>query len=207
VPFSNQIENPDPVAGTNNYYTQDGYSGGSYVNCSDSTAPGVASVTAELTRETGRSITNCARNHYYLLNNYNMYWNQTSSNPRTLGPTSFTLPPQSNPTIADVMTAKGMSWKYYSGDRGDDPTVFATAVDGVPLLFHSYCGICDPLTGYLSIMKHPSEEAKLKNYGALLNDVHNGTLPVVSFVRPFEALAGHLADSKPPISTSFFSSH
>jgi hypothetical protein len=34
VPFSNQIENPDPVSGTNNYYTQDGYRGGSYVNCS-----------------------------------------------------------------------------------------------------------------------------------------------------------------------------
>jgi hypothetical protein len=195
VPFSNQIENPDPVPGTNNYYTQDGYGGGSYVNCSDSTAPGVAAVIAELTPETGRSTTNCARDHYYLVNNYNMYWNQTSSNPRTLGPTSFTLPPQSNPTIADVMTAKGLSWKYYSGDRGDDPTNFASAVDGVPLLFHSYCGICDPLTGYLSIMKHPSEEAKLQNYGAFLNDVHNGTLPAVSFVRPFEALAGHPADS------------
>ena len=193
VPFSNQIENPDPVAGTNNYYTQDGYSGGSYVNCSDSRAPGVAAVDALVLR-TGAS-NNCAPNHYYLVNNYNMYWNQTSSNPRTLGPTSFTLPPQSIPTIADVMTAKGVSWKYYSGDRGDDPTNFATSVDGVPLLFHSYCGICDPLTGYLSIMKNPSEEAKLQNYGAFLNDVKNGTLPAVSFVRPFEALAGHPADS------------
>ena len=193
VPFSNQIENPDPVAGTNNYYTQDGYSGGSYVNCSDSRAPGVAAVNALVLR-TGAS-NNCAPNHYYLVNNYNMYWNQTSSNPRTLGPASFTLPPQSIPTIADVMTAKGVSWKYYSGDRGDDPTNFATSVDGVPLLFHSYCGICDPLTGYLSIMKNPSEEAKLQNYGAFLNDVKNGTLPAVSFVRPFEALAGHPADS------------
>ena len=193
VPFSNQIENPDPVAGTNNYYTQDGYSGGSYVNCSDSRAPGVAAVNALVLR-TGSS-NNCAPNHYYLVNNYNMYWNQTSSNPRTLGPASFTLPPQSVPTIADVMTAKGVSWKYYSGDRGDDPTNFANSVDGVPLLFHSYCGICDPLTGYLSIMKNPSEEAKLQNYGAFLNDVKNRTLPAVSFVRPFEALAGHPADS------------
>ena len=48
VPFSNQIENPDPVAGTNNYYTQDGYGGGSYVNCADDTAPGVAEVKDEL---------------------------------------------------------------------------------------------------------------------------------------------------------------
>jgi phospholipase C len=194
VPFSNQIENPNPVAGTNNYYTQDGYGGGSYVNCADPSAPGVASVNEELHRQ-GVPYNNCAPGHYYLLNNYNLYWNQTSSNPRTLGASSFTLPPQSIPTIADVMTAHGVSWKYYSGDRGNDPTVFANAVDGVPLPFHSYCGICDPLTGYSSIMKNPSEEAKLQNYGAFLNDVQQGALPAVSFVRPFETLAGHPADS------------
>ena len=194
VPFSNQIENPDPVAGTNNYYTQDGYGGGSYVNCADSSAPGIASVDEQLHLQ-GVWRNNCAPGHYYLVNNYNLYWDQTSSNPRTLGPTSFTLPPQSIPTIADVMTAHGVSWKYYSGDRGDDATVFANSVNGVPLLFHSYCGICDPLTGYSSIMKNPSEEAKLQNYGAFLSDVKNGTLPSVSLVRPFESLAGHPADS------------
>ncbi|MDB6091396.1 MAG: putative phosphoesterase family protein [Gammaproteobacteria bacterium] len=194
VPFSNQIENPDPVPGTNNYFTQDGYGGGSYVNCADSSQPGVASVKAQLSR-LGVWHSNCAQDHYYLVNNYNLFWDQTSSNPRALGPTSFTLPPQSNRTIADVMTAHGVSWKYYSGDRGDDATVFAKSVDGVPLLFHSYCGICDPLTAYSSIMKNPSEEAKLQSYGAFLHDVHSGTLPAVSFVRPFESLAGHPADS------------
>jgi acid phosphatase len=191
VPFSNQIENPDPVPGTNNYYTQDGYSGGSYVNCANPTMPGVPSVNHEL----GGIRNNCAPGHYYLVNNYNMYWNQTSSNPRTLGPSSFTLPPQSIPTIANVMTKHGVTWKYYSADRGDDPTKFATSVNGVPLLFHSYCGICDPLTGYLSIMKNPTEEAKLQNYGAFEKDLQNDTLPAVSFVRPFETLAGHPADS------------
>jgi phospholipase C len=91
------------------------------------------------------------------------------------------------------MTKNGVSWKYYSGDRGNDPTVFPGTVNGVPILFHSYCGICDPLTGYLSIMKNPSEEAKLQNYGAFLSDLKNNSLPAVSFVRPFEALAGHPA--------------
>ncbi|HTO71333.1 MAG TPA: alkaline phosphatase family protein [Myxococcota bacterium] len=194
VPFANQIENPDPVAGTNNYYTQDGYGGGSYVNCADPNQPGVASVDRQL-RLQGVRRNNCADGHYYLVNNYNLYWDQTSANPRTLGSDQFTLPPQSNPTIADVMTAHGVSWKYYSGDRGDDPNRFPTDVDGVPLLFHSYCGICDPLTGYTSIMANPSEEAKLQGYGAFLDDVHGGTLPSVSFVRPFESLAGHPADS------------
>jgi acid phosphatase len=194
VPFNNQIENPDPVARTNNYYTQDGYGGGSYVNCADRSAPGIAGVMEELHRQ-GVDSANCAAGHYYLVNNYSMFWNQTSGHPGTLGPSSFTLPPQSNPTIADVLTSHEVSWKYYSGDRGDDANVFATSVDGVPLLFHAYCGICDPLTGYSSIMKDPGEEAKLQNYGAFLNDVHGSTLPAVSFVRPFESLAGHPADS------------
>jgi acid phosphatase len=193
-PFANQIENPDPVPDTNNYYTQDGYGGGSYVNCADPSQPGVGAVDAELHRQ-GIWNKNCAPGHYYLVNNYSMFWDQTSSSPRTLGPDSFTLPPQSMPTIADVLTKHDVSWKYYSGDRGDDSTVFADNVDGIPLLFHAYCGICDPLTGYSKIMKTPSEEAKLQNYGAFLTDLKNNTLPAVSFVRPFESLAGHPADS------------
>jgi phospholipase C len=194
VPYSNQIENPDPVAGTNNYYTQDGYSGGSYVNCADPSQPGVTSVNQQLYRQHVHD-SKCEPGHYYLLNNYNLFWNQTGDNPRELGPDQFTLPPQSRPTIADDLSAHGVSWKYYSADRGDDPTVFATSVDGVSLPFHSYCGICDPLTGFSSVMKDPAKEANLQNYGAFLNDVHHNTLPAVSFVRPFEALAGHPADS------------
>jgi phospholipase C len=45
TPPANQIENPNPQPGTVNYYTQDGYSGGSYSNCSDSNAPGVLQCT------------------------------------------------------------------------------------------------------------------------------------------------------------------
>ena len=43
TPYGNQIENPTPVRGSNNYYTQDGYGGGSYVNCADDRQPGGAS--------------------------------------------------------------------------------------------------------------------------------------------------------------------
>jgi phospholipase C len=103
------------------------------------------------------------------------------------------------------MTKAGLSWKYYSGDRGDDITNYMTilnnndfsGVDGVPLLFHFYCGICDPLTGYSAIMKNPSEEAKLQSYGSFVRDLTNNNLPAVSFVRPFEALASHPVDSTP----------
>ncbi len=194
VPYANQIENPDPVPGTNNYYKQDGYSGGSYVNCSDPKAPGIAAIDWQLYAHHVRN-SRCAPSHYYLVNNYNLYWNQTSSQPQALGSDKFILPPQSEPTIADVMTAHGVSWKYYTADRGSDVTNFASAVDGVPLPYHYYCGICDPLTGFLKIMKNPSEEAKLQNFGAFQHDIQNNTLPAVSFLRPFEALAGHPANS------------
>jgi acid phosphatase len=200
TPYANQIENPDAWPGTNNYFTQDGYSGGSYVHCADPAAPGVPGVMAELARQ-GVKNANCDAGHYYLVNNYSMYWNQDgSTNP--LGSDHFVLPPQSSPTIADVMTQAGVSWKYYSADRGDDPQRFANDVDGIPLLFHSYCGICDPLTGYASIMT-TAQKARLQNYGAFLDDVQGGTLPAVSFVRPFESLAGHPADSAPDLYEKF----
>ena len=192
TPFGNQIENPNPVKGTNNYYTQDGYGGGSYVNCSDPGNPGVASINGILN---SHQVVNhrCAPNTWYLVNNYSMYWNANgTTNP--LGSDKFVLPPQSNPTIADVLSANNVSWKYYSGDRGNDVTRFANSVDGIPLAFHSYCGICDPLTGYTSIMT-TSKASNLQGYGAFLDDVQSGNLPAVSFVRPFEALAGHPADS------------
>lgn len=192
VPYANQIENPDPVPGTPNYYTQDGYSGGSYVHCADTTAAGVGGVLAELRRQ-GAIAANCAADHYYLVNNYNLSWNQDGTR-KPLGSDQFTLPPQSIPTIADVLSAHHVSWKYYAADRGDDPQRFATAVDGIPLAFHSYCGICDPLTAFSSI-ETTALARNLQNYGAFLDDVRSGRLPAVSFVRPFEALAGHPADS------------
>ena len=192
TPFANQVENPDALHGTNNYFTQDGYSGGSYVNCADASQPGVRGVLRQL-QEQGIRKSNCAAGHYYLVNNYNMYWNPDGTT-KPLGADQFTLPPQTNETIADTLSAHDISWKYYSADRGDDVTRFATSVDGIALPFHSYCGICDPLAGYTSIMT--TDKAKnLQNYGAFLDDVKAGTVPAVSFVRPFEALAGHPADS------------
>jgi acid phosphatase len=204
IPWQNQIENPDPLPGTNNYYTQDGYSGGSYVKCADQAQPGVSAVVAQLKKNRVR--TNCASGHYYLVNNYSMYWNQTGDKHRDLGADKFVLPPQTAPTIADVLTRAGVSWKYYSGDRGDDVTKFANEVDGISLLYHSYCGICDPLTAYKQIMTRKLQEKKLQNYGAFLQDIKDGTLPAVSFVRPFEYLAGHPANSNNELYEQFIDS-
>src|SRR5262249_20865666 len=141
---TSQVENPNPqLAGSNpNWYTEDGYRGGSYVKCADLGQPGVAPIRSYLTSLNVNH--NCAPNTYYLVNNYNLGYKAdgTPANP-TNDPTKFTLPPQpaSLPTIADALSTRGVSWKYYSGGRGNgtNPTP-------------DYCGICDPLTGFTSIM-------------------------------------------------------
>ncbi|MFH7588172.1 hypothetical protein, partial [Oceanimonas smirnovii] len=82
-----EIENPNPAAGTNNWYTEDGYGaggnggfpppfqtspvsgGGSYSDCSDASQPGVKPILDYL--KGIRINANCEPGHYYLLNNYN----------------------------------------------------------------------------------------------------------------------------------------
>ncbi len=51
TPPKGEIENPNPMPGTNNWYTEDGYgygaianNGGSYVNCSSPSQPGVTPI-------------------------------------------------------------------------------------------------------------------------------------------------------------------
>src|ERR1700690_2132063 len=75
TPPTNQIEDPDPQPGTNNYYDQDGYSGGSYTNCNDISQPGVPAVVNYLASLPRPISPNCDPNHFYLMNNYNPGFN------------------------------------------------------------------------------------------------------------------------------------
>jgi acid phosphatase len=129
---------------------------------------------------------NCAPNTYYLVNNYNLGYKADG----TLAPADptqgvFTLPPQppTLPTIADALTAKGVSWKYYSGGRGNGTNTTA-----------DYCGICDPLTGFTSITT-TTQKQNLQDVNDLHSDITTGTVPAVAFVRPLEQMAGHPANA------------
>src|SRR5215831_18072730 len=192
---TSQVENPNPQpAGTNtNWYTEDGYRGGSYVNCSDPNQPGVTPIVSRLQQLNIKP--NCAASTYYLVNNYNLGYkaNGDLANP-TNDPTKFTLPPQppSLPTIADALSAKAVAWKYYSGGRGTDGS--ATTAD--------YCGICDPLTGFTSIMT-TNLKNNLQDVNSLYDDINGGTVPAVAFVRPLEQMAGHPANATTPLYENF----
>ncbi|HEY3698699.1 MAG TPA: alkaline phosphatase family protein [Spongiibacteraceae bacterium] len=185
VPPANQIENPNAQAGTNNFYTQDGYAGGSYVNCADANQPGVAPIDFYMRSLPYRPFNqgNCAADTYYLLNNYSLGYDYHGT-PRALGSDKFVLPPQTIPTIADALAQKGVSWKWYSGGRHAN-----TAPDD------EYCGICDPLTGFTSIMTSDLKN-NLQGMDEFYADVQSEkTLPSVVFIRPFESKAGHPANA------------
>jgi phospholipase C len=127
-----EVENPDPLTGTNNWYTQDGYGdgspgahpygGGSYSDCSDPTQSGVKAIVKYLQSLPKPIDPHCEIGHYYLLNNYNPGYFGTGADASTDSSpynTVFTIPPSSTPSIADKLLAADISWKYY-GDQWND---------------------------------------------------------------------------------------
>jgi phospholipase C len=199
-PFVNQIENPNPdlnfLGQTNpNFYIQDGYRGGSYVNCSDSEQPGVAPILAALVSKNVQS--KCEDGKYYLVNNYGWGYD-LHGNIQPVGPNNFTLPPQTVPTIAEALATKNVSWKWYTGAReaGDilsDLTLFGlsdTPQNRAAALSIQYNAIGDPLVASTKVMTSPLK-AGLAGLTTLYNDIANGTLPAVSFVVPKNLDSGH----------------
>jgi len=186
TPPSNQIENPNPQDGTNNYYTQDGYSGGTYTNCSDRSQPAVAGILSYLRAQNVRS--NCALGAFYLLNNYNPGYNPDGT-VAALGANDFTIPPQQQASIANLLDKAQVSWTYY----GEDWNAY---VAGQPL-GEAYCNICNPFLYQSYVMTNPAKvKANLKDTLDLYTDLQNGVLPAVSYVKPGNFNDGHPASSK-----------
>jgi phospholipase C len=212
-----EVANPNPAPGTNNWYSEDGYGnsynsgypppftpspasgGGSYSDCSDPTAPGVGPIVSYL-KSLGID-PHCEGGHYYLLNNYNPGWfgngknAYTDQNPSN---TPFTIPPSSTPSIGDDLNANNISWKYY-GDQWNnyvnDPYQLNYGTNGPNA--DEYCNICNPFQYDTSIMSNPAQvAAHMKDSVDLYNDIAQGTLPAVSVVKPSGYVDGHPASSK-----------
>jgi phospholipase C len=201
VPPHNEIENPNAAAGTNNWYSQDGFWGGSYTNCSDTSAPGVAAIQSYLRSLPYSPNPNCDAGHYYLLNNYNPGYFGDGSNAYTdtnAANTVFTVPPTTQSSIADVMLQNHISWKYY-GDQWNQYLVdkYQQHFGTVGAASDQYCNICNPFQYQTSVMANNSvRTAHLKDTADLYTDIQNGTLPSVSYVKPSGWVDGHPATSK-----------
>jgi phospholipase C len=181
-----EVENPDPLATTNNWYTEDGYGGGSfgspaygggsYSECADPTQHGVSEIVSYL--ESLHINPRCQPGHYYLLNNYNPgYFGQGENAYTDASPlnTIFTVPPSSTPSIGDDMIAHNISWKYY-GDQWNNyagnaqlnipedkyqinygPSGSANELGNAIITNpDEYCNICNPFQYDTSIMANPA---------------------------------------------------
>jgi phospholipase C len=188
VPPTNEIENPNAQRGTNNWYTQDGYSGGTYSACADASQPGVGAVLRYLSSLERPVPSRCDRGHYYLLNNYAPgYFGDGSVNHDPLA-----IPPSTLRTIAEPLAERHIPFAYY-GDQWNrylaDPT-YAN-----PLT--NYCDICNFFQYSTAVMTNPQARAEhLKDTTDLYDDIARGRLPAVSFVKPSAIVDGHPASSK-----------
>ena len=181
VPPANLIENPNPQPGTNNWYTEDGYFGGTYVACADPAAPGVAPVRAYLASLPYPVFRdgNCEPGHYYMVNNLDPTYRPDSTLQESRIE-KLLLPPQTIPNIGDLLSAGGVSWKWYSGGRNDGKTVDK-----------EYCAMCDTLTYFTSTMTGP-DRAKLQDLQQFYVDVKTAaTFPAVSVIAPYDSVSGH----------------
>ena len=181
APPARQIENPDARPGSNNFYTADGYAGGTYVQCADVTAPGVAGVRAVLAKLPYQPFNdgNCQPGAYYMVNNLDPAY-QADGKPLPLGADKFVLPPQTMPHIGDSLSRAGVSWKWYSGGRNDGKTPDK-----------EYCGMCDTPTFFASTMTGP-DQGKLQDLQQFYVDVDNAeSFPAVAFVAPYDSVSGH----------------
>jgi len=206
-----EVENPNPAPGTNNWYSEDGYGagsigkassgGGSYSNCSDTTQPGVAPIVSYLKSLERPIQPNCAAGNYYLLNNYNPGYFGDGSNAFTdpnPANTVFTIPPSPVKSIGDSLLAANISWKYY-GDQWNNylNDKYQQNHGAIGANSDEYCTICNPFQYDTSIMTNAAvRTAHLQDTANLYSDIQGNTLPAVSFVKPSGLVDGHPASSK-----------
>jgi len=107
---------------------------------------------------------------------------QTPHDPNITDPAKL-LPPQDAPTIGDRLSAKGVSWAWYSGGFAD-----AVAGKAAPLFQYHH----QPFAYFRAYGDGTRARAQhLKDGAAFLADIAAGTLPAVAFYKPEGRLNEH----------------
>jgi phospholipase C len=208
TPAAGLIENPNPMAGTNNFYLNDtlgpdpGNTGTGFTNCSDKTQPGVAPIMNYLGSLSYKPFNsgNCAAGAYYEVNNDYPYYTTTGAvisssdtNEFPAGP-AYSIGPQTIPTIGDDLSAHSVTWKYYG--EGFQKAASAAPLNGL------YCAICNAFQYSTSIMTS-SLRNNLTDLDSFYSDLAAGNLPAVSFVKPDVLTDSHPGTSTPPLFEAF----
>ena len=177
TPPASSIYNPDPLPGTLNQYT----TRKQWFNCSDQTQHGIKPILDYLGKLPYPVQTKCDPGAYYNAVNVNPAWTPQGT-PSPAG----AVPPVTMTSIGDLLSAKHIPWKYYGGSYNVSGT--GAPLDGI------YCNICNPFEYQVN---YPAMRADhMRDVTDLFNDLKNGTLPAVSYVKPDGAMDGHPASSK-----------
>ena len=110
----------------------------------------------------------------------------------------FARTPSAVRSIGDSLLAAKVSWEYY-GDQWNNyvPDPYQLNYGAVGNASDEYCNICNPFQYDTSIMANASiRTAHIQDTANLYDDIRNGTLPAVSFVKPSGLVDGHPASSK-----------
>jgi phospholipase C len=177
TPPASSIYNPDPLPNTLNQYTVRKQ----WFNCSDQTQHGIKPILDYLNKLPYPVQTKCDPGAYYNAVNVNPAWTPQGT-PSGAG----SIPPVTMTSIGDLLSAKQIPWKYYGGSYN---------AAGTSSPFNSiYCNICNPFEYQAN---YPAMRADhMRDVTDLFNDLKNGTLPAVSYVKPDGAMDGHPASSK-----------
>jgi phospholipase C len=179
TPPAATIYNPDPVAGTLNLYTHRAQ----FFDCSaPQSQPGIQPILNYLNALPYALETGCDPGHFWQAVNVN-----PAFTPKGLVQNGTVVPPTTQRSIGDVLTAHNITWKYYGGG-------FTADGDKTNPFNGSYCNICNPFE-YEAI--YPSLVADhMRDVTDLFRDIANDTLPSVTYVKPDGTLDGHPASSK-----------
>jgi len=127
TPPASDVFDPDPRPGTLNLYTR----AATWMNCSDETQPGIAAIANYLKALPYAVQTHCGTGQYWPVVNVN-----PALTPKGLPQSGVVLPPTTQRSIGDVLSARHIPWIYYGGGFNADGT-------GGPL-DQTYCNICNP---------------------------------------------------------------
>ncbi len=214
----NEIENPNPAPGTNNWYTEDGY-GESFnagfpppYSIPRSTAADPTAIAriprspASSNRELSAVAASPDQSELStgpLLSAEQLQSRLVRQRQKRLHRQESGQHAVHDSAILDTehrrqSQRRKISWKYY-GDQWNnyvnDPYQLNYGTPGPTT--DEYCNICNPFQYDTSIMSNPAQvAAHIQDSVNLYADIANGTLPAVSFVKPSGWVDGHPSSSK-----------
>jgi acid phosphatase len=194
-----QVANPDPKSATDVSFKVDRR----WTGC-DSTQKGFQAIESYLMSLPWRpdlSKSSCVAGQFYMINNTRPGF-LSNGKINDAGITAGSaVPPSTLRTIGDALNEIKASWAFYGGGYNHAVAFDNGSTDPIDVLIGTggdwYCDICNPFQYAKSIMGNAAQrQAHIKDLTDFFNDLDNGRLKAVSYLKPDSFDDGHPASSK-----------